>query len=364
VVISVGLALATLMVVLVLQVNLRNEYLGASAFDVPTFVASDLFSDEVETLKTLRDTDNTVTAFTTTPMLRGSLTAINGKPVEDVRPRGPEASFLLSGDIPMTYRTELPSSSRVTAGSWWPADYQGPALVSLHQNLRSGLGVNIGDKLTFSIFGDTITAEIASFRDYSWQGGIDFLATFSPGVLEGYPSTLFGAVTVAPGGEAAIDRYLASALPDVRFIAIGETLERITSALGQLSLAATLVGGLAVANGLLVLLGSLATGRRQREADAVIIKVLGASRLDVLWVSVVHYLLLATFAAVLATPLGIALAWILTMVLLDVEFAVDAATLVFINAGAVVITGVVGAMTIFRALSARPAMLLRQLDAE
>ena len=137
------------MVVLVLQVNLRNEYLGASAFDVPTFVASDLFSDEVETLRTLKDTDDTVTAFTTTPMLRGSLTAINGKPVEDVRPRGPEASFLLSGEVPMTFRQELPSSSRVIAGEWWPSDYQGPALVSLHQSLRAGLGVNVGDQLPF-----------------------------------------------------------------------------------------------------------------------------------------------------------------------------------------------------------------------
>jgi putative ABC transport system permease protein len=364
VVISVGLALATLVVVLVLQVNLRNEYLGASAFDAPTFVASDLFSDEVQILQTLKDTDETITGLTTTPMLRGALTAVNGTPVEQLRPRGPEASFLLSGEVPLTFRTELPSSSRIVAGQWWPADYQGPALVSLHQSLRAGLGVNLGDRLTFSIFGDTVTAEIASFRDYSWQGGIDFLATFSPGVLESYPSTIFGAVTAAPGHETEIERDLASALPDVRFIAIGQTLEKITTALGQLSLAASLIGGLAVGNGLLVLLGSLATGRRQRQADAVITKVLGASRLNILAVSVVRYGLLATFAAALATPLGIALAWILTMVLLEVEFTLDAATLIAVDAGAIVITGVLGATTIVRALSSRPALLLRELGAE
>jgi len=51
VVISVGMALATLIVVLALQTNLSNEYLGASVFDVPTFVASDLFKDEAAKLK-------------------------------------------------------------------------------------------------------------------------------------------------------------------------------------------------------------------------------------------------------------------------------------------------------------------------
>ncbi|MHB1103434.1 MAG: ABC transporter permease [Devosia sp.] len=364
VVVSVGLALAMLVVVLALEVNLRNEYLGASVFDAPTLVASDLFEDEVEALQALKNEGGDVTRFTATPMLRGALTAVNGTPAGALRPRGPEASFLLSGEVPLTYRTELPSTSRLVAGQWWPADYQGPALVSLHQSLRSGLGVDIGDQLTFSIFGETVSAEIANFRDYSWQGGIDFLATFSPGVLEAYPATLLGAVTAAPGREDAVERHLAEAFPDVRFIAIGETLEQITAALGQLSLAASLVGGLAVGNGLLVLLGSLATGRRQRQADAVITKVLGAKRFEVLGVSVVHYMLLAAFAALLANPLGIALAWILTMVLLEVDFTLNSITLAAVDIGAIAITGLLGATTILRALSPRPALLLRELGAE
>lgn len=360
VVVSVGLALAMLVVVLVLQVNLRNEYLGASVFDAPTLVASDLFPDEVASLQAMKDQGGDVTGFAATPMLRGAVSALNGTPAERLQPRGPEASFFLSGEIPLTYRLLLPTTSKLVAGQWWPADYQGPPLVSLHQSLRAGLGINVGDKLSVTIFGDTITAEVANFRDYSWQGGIDFLATFSPGVLESYPSTLLGAVTAAPGREEAVERSLAAALPDVRFIAIGATLEQITQALSQLSLAASLVGGLAVGNGLLVLIGSLATGRRQRQADAVISKVLGAKRFDVLAVSVLHYVLLAAFAAVLATPLGIGLAWILTMVLLDVEFALDASTLAAVDLGAIIITGFLGAATIFGVLSRRSAGFLRE----
>lgn len=364
VVISVGLALAMLVVVLALEVNLRQEYLGASVFDAPTLVASDLFRDEVEALQKLKDEGADITAFTATPMLRGALTAIKGRPSTEYTPHGPEASFLLSGEVPLTYRTELPSTSRVVAGTWWPADYQGPPLVSLHQNLRSGLGVEIGDELTFTIFGEEITAKVASFRDYSWQGGIDFLATFSPGVLEAYPATLLGAVTAAKGREDAVERQLATAFPDVRFIAIGETLEKITAALSQLSLAATLVGGLAVGNGLLVLLGSLATGRRQRQADAVITKVLGARQSEVLLVSGVHFVLLAAFAALIATPVGIALAWILTKVLLEVDFTLNSGTLLLVDLGAIVITGVLGATTILKGLAPRPALFLRELGAD
>jgi putative ABC transport system permease protein len=361
VVVAAGMALTMLTVVLVLQGNLRQEFLGASSFDVPTFVASDLFPDEVDTLAAMSGPGTNISKFVATPMLRGALTQINGVAVDTIRTHGPEATFLLSGEVPLTFRQEMPASSKLIDGQWWPADYSGPGLVSLHQSLRSGLGVNLGDTLTFAIFGDTVTVKIASFRDYSWQGGIDFLATFSPGVLDAFPTTLFAAVTAAPGSDEAVKRALATALPDIRFVAIGDTLEQITNALGQLSFAATLVGGLAVGNGLLVLIGSLATGRRQREADAVIGKVLGTTRFELLATAFVQYFILALLAAIPAAALGIGLAWLVGLVMLEVDFTLATDALVAVLAIAAIITALLGSMTILRAASARPARLLRDL---
>jgi putative ABC transport system permease protein len=361
VVVSAGMALTMLIVVLVLQANLRQEFLGASAFDVPTFVASDLFPDEVDALAAKAGPGTDMPRFVATPMLRGALIDIAGRPAATVRPRGPEATFLMGGEVPLTFRSQLPASSRVTAGEWWPADYAGPALVSLHQNLRSGLGVDLGDTLTFSIFGEPITATVASFRDYSWQGGIDFLATFSPGVIDAFPTTLFAAVTALPGREEAVERQLAAEFSDVRFIAIGDTLKQITDALSQLSFAAVLVGGLAVGNGLLVLVGSLATGRRQREADAVITKVLGATRLELMATAFVQYLVLAALAALPALLLGVGMGWLVGLLMLDVDFTLNLDALVVVLLVAIAITACLGAMTILRAASARPARLLRDL---
>ena len=361
VVIAAGMALTMLIVVLVLQGNLRQEFLGASSFDVPTFVASDLFPDEVETLKSLASPGSDITQFVATPMLRGALTQIAGVPVSQTKTRGPEATFLLSGEVPLTFRTEMPVSSKLVEGQWWPAGYTGPGLVSLHQSLRAGLGVEIGDTLTFDIFGESITATIASFRDYSWQGGIDFLATFSPGVLDQFPTTLFAAVTTEAGREETVERSLASAVPDVRFVAIGDTLEQITSALSQLSFAALLVGGLAVGNGLLVLVGSLATGRRQREADTVIAKVLGTTRGELLATAFVQYLILAILAAIPATVIGITLAWVVSLIMLDVDFTLSSGIVLAVLAVAAALTALLGATTILRAASARPARLLRDL---
>jgi len=361
VVVAVGMALTMLVVVLVLQANLRQEFLGASAFDVPTLVASDLFPDELEQLQAMAQPGGNIAEVIATPMLRGTLTQIKGAMVDMTATHGPEATFLLSGEVPLTYRDALPASSKMVSGAWWPSQYSGPPLISLHQSLRAGLGVDLGDTLTFQIFGEDVTAEIASFRDYSWQGGIDFLATFSPGVLEAYPSTLFVAVTAAPGQEEAVERDLAAALQDVRFIEIGDTLKQITNALAQLSFAATLMGGLAVGNGLLVLVGSLATGLRQREADAIITKVLGATRTQTMLTAFVQYLLLAIAAAIPAALMGVGLGWLIASVLLNVDFTMQLDGLIVVLIVAVVITALLGSMTILRAASRPPARLLRDL---
>lgn len=360
---AVGLAVVILVVVQVLAVNLRNEFLGASVFDAPTFVASDLFADEVSTLEGFAGkAEGGIASVTTTPMLRGSVTAINGQPVENLTVHGAEAAFLVSGDIPMTYRTQLPAASRVVAGDWWPADYSGPPLVSLHQNLMESLGLKLGDTITVDMFGDSITAKIANFRDYSWQGGIDFLVAFSPGVLETYPATLLAAVNAAPGKDGEAERFLAAQFPDVKFIAIGATLQRITEALGQLSLAVSLVGGLAVTNGLLILIGSLASGRRQREADAVILKVLGARRRPIMRAAVLQFLMISAFAGVIATPVGIATAWLLSAILLNVAFVFSPWSVLLVLIGVVLVTAALGATTLLRVLLRRPALLLRAMQ--
>ena len=50
--------------------------------------------------------------------------------------------------------------------------------------------------------------------------------------------------------------------------------------------------------------------------------------------------------------------------LLEVEFTINPATLAAVDLGAIAITGFLGATTIVRVLSARPARLLRQMGAD
>src|SRR5690606_29173616 len=124
--------------------------------------------------------------------------------------------------------------------------------------------------------------------------------------------------------------------------------------------AVEVIGGLAVISGVVVLAGAMAAGRRQREADAGVMKVLGASRGDVVRACLVEYGLLGLLAAILAAGLGLAGTWAFVEFVLEIGFWVDPALIVWVVLGTVALTIAVGTATTWSALSTRPARFLRE----
>ncbi len=74
-----------------------------------------------------------------------------------------------------------------------------------------------------------------------------------------------------------------------------------------------------------------------------------------------EYALLGAFAAIIATLVGMAGAYTITLRLLDVGFAIDPLLVVVVLAGAVALTIATGALTTWQALSTKPAQYLRSL---
>ncbi|MGN6684579.1 MAG: ABC transporter permease [Devosia sp.] len=365
VIMSLGLGLAMLLVIVILSVNLRDQLLGQVTKDAPTFVATDLFDDEVVDLQDFLNSTGQVTEFMHSPMIRAAITKVNGVPSADIRDRkdiSGEAAYMLTGEILMTWRPDLPADSRVTAGAWWPDDYSGPPLVSLRDQDAISLGIKPGDKLELTLFGESFDVTVANLRDFQFQSGLNFLVTATPGTFDDFPGTNLATIKAAEGHEKDVERALAKKYPDITFLPVGEALNQAAGILGQLSTAVNIVGALAVINGLLVLAGTMAAGRKQREADAVVNKVLGSTRGDVVKVFALEYALLGGFAALLSMLVGIAGAYaIVKGAQMDVGFGVNPLLVLGVLAGSIVLTIVTGALTTWSALSTKPAQYLRSM---
>jgi putative ABC transport system permease protein len=126
-----------------------------------------------------------------------------------------------------------------------------------------------------------------------------------------------------------------------------------------------LARGIAIASlitilaGILVLAGAIAAGHRARLYDAVVLKVLGATRARLAGVYAIEYGLLGALAGLAALGAGTAAAWAVAYFVLDIPLLFAWKAVAFTIVGGALGTLVLGLAGGFAALAAKPAARLR-----
>jgi putative ABC transport system permease protein len=359
VVLSLGLGLSVLIAVMLVEGNLRAEIETRLAEHAPADFFIDIQPDQLAGFEEIvRATPDA--RFEQVPMLRGRITRLNGTPVEAATV-APEAQWAVRGDRGLTYAAEPPPGSRLAAGSWWPADYRGPPLVSFDAELAQGMGLKVGDTLTVDLLGREVTARIASLRRIEWARlGINFAIVFAPGTLETAPQTHLAAVYVAPGEtENALVRQITDRFPNVSAIPVSEALAAVARVVGTIGAALRFVALTTLTAGALVLGGAVAAGHRRRVYDAVVLKVLGARRRLIAAAFVIEYGLLGLATAVIAAGLGTVAAYVLVTGPMNANWVFLPMPLLATLALALLLTLGLGFAGTWRALGAKPARYLR-----
>ena len=199
VVLSLGLGLSLLVTLALIESNLRNQLTATLPERAPSFFFIDIPSADSERFSKFVIGQAANARLDEVPMLRGRIVRLKDLPVEKVTP-DPDAAWVLQSDRGITFAAQVPLGSKVVAGSWWPADYDGPPLVSFDKRLADGLGLKLGDAIAVSVLGRTIEAKIANLRTVEWESlGINFVMLFSPNTFRGAPHSLIATLTFADG---------------------------------------------------------------------------------------------------------------------------------------------------------------------
>lgn len=312
VVISLGLGLTLLTAISLIDNSLRSQISGSIAGKAPDFFFVDIQSSEIESFKTLLVNASPRGEIATVPMLRGRITALKDINIADYKVP-PEAAWVTRGDRGITYAPTLPGNSTLAEGEWWPADYSGEPLVSFAAEEAGELGLKLGDTVTVNVLGRDITAKIANLRQVEWRSmSINFVMVFSPNMLKGAPHAWL-ATLADPGAtaeqEAAILNSVTKAYPAITSVRVKDALTIASNFVGQFSIAVRVAASVALITSVLVLAGALAAGNRTRVHDAVILKMLGATRRTLVSAFALEYLLIGLATAVFAVLAGSAAAW-------------------------------------------------------
>lgn len=364
VILSLGLGLALLVALSLLDFNLRYQLSSSLPEEAPSFFFVDIQNHEIDQFSALvEDTVPTVT-LDRVPMLRGRLTSLKGIAARDYN-AAPEAAWVLRGDRGITYSETLPDSSSLIEGDWWPENYTGEPLVSFDHELAAELGLTLDDRIEVNVLGRTIGARIANLRRVDWESmGINFVMVFSPNTFAGAPHAFLATASWPDATEADEFRLLqviTSALPTVTSVRVKDALQTVNDLVSKLAIAVRAAASVALVASVLVLGGALAAGHQARIRDAVILKVLGATRWRLLGAYLVEYALLGAVTALFALIAGGVAAWFIISDIMGFPFTFDPTTAVTIALLALILTVSLGLLGTWRSLGHRPAGFLRNL---
>ncbi|RVT87388.1 FtsX-like permease family protein [Rhodobacteraceae bacterium CCMM004] len=356
VVLSLGLGLTVLAAVGQIDANLR----GAIARDLPDVAPSyfmvDIQPAQLDGFRTRLDSDPGVSKVQTAPMLRGIVTEINGRPAREVA----GDHWVLQGDRGVTYSRRPPPETTVTAGAWWPADYDGPPQISFAAEEAAEMGLALGDRLTVNILGRDIEGEITSFREVDFStAGIGFIMAMSPSALQAAPHTHIATIYAEEAAEAAILRDLASAYPNITAIRVRDAIDRVGEVLAGIAAAITYGALATLVTGAVVLIGTAAAGVRARTYEAAVLKTVGATRGTILASFALRSAFLGAAAGLVAIAAGGAAGWGVSRFVMDTDFAFEPVSALAIVAGGIAATTLAGLAFAWGPLAARPARVLR-----
>lgn len=309
VLVSLGIGLTTLTAIAQIEANLRRQVEADLPRQAPNFFFLDIQPDQLARFDALVAALPGQEESRRVPNLRARIVALKGVPVGQVR-AAPGTEWALAGDRGLTYSATPPEGSKLARGAWWAADYRGAPLLSLDEALARGWGVAPGDSVTLNILGRDLDFTIANTREVNWRGlGMNFAMVASPGMLEAAPHSFIATLRGDPAQDARVLRAVTDALPNVTGVRVREVLEQLAVLLERVATALTATASITLAAGVLVLGGAVAAGQRRRVRDAVVLKVLGATRAQIGAAWAVEYGLLGALAGVLAALMGCAASW-------------------------------------------------------
>ena len=293
------------------------------------------------------------------PMVRARMTAINGTPAEAVKLKGDGGRNFLEREQNLTWSAALMDDNQLIAGRWWTAADDGKPLVSISSEYQETLRLNLGDRLTFDVAGETLVATVASIRKIRWDSfRPNFFLVFPPGLLDGAQGTYMTSIYLTQAQRPALTG-LVRQFPTVSVFDVDAILKQIRDIMDRATLAVQYVFLFTLVAGVVVLLAAVQSTRDERRYESAILRTLGASRGTVLQGVAAEFAALGFLSGTLAAFGATAVGWVLASRLFSLQFQLDPWVWVLGFISGTVLVGASGTLATWGVVNTPPIVTLR-----
>ena len=361
IVLAIGLGLSVLIATAMVSANLDKQMNSLIPEKAPAFFFMGIQSSQLGQFKELVHSIDGVSDLTVLPYIPGRITAIKGMhPLDALVDEGGEWLIDDNGERAFSYTANPLDQVTMIEGDWWPSDYSGSPMLSVHKDVADSFALEIGDSITMNILGRDITGKVRNVRELEWRSmQLNFAIMLSPEPLRSIPHSSIGTVHVTEENEFVLQERVVRAFPNITVIRIKDALNRVNDLMIRGRNAARGISAVTIIAGVLVLTGIVISENRRRAYESVLLKTIGASRRYILTVFSLEYLLQGGITAVVAVLLGSLASWAVITVLMGWEWFFMPLSAVSTAILGLSISLFLGMMGIWRALKHRPLFYLR-----
>lgn len=271
-------------------------------------------------------------------------------------------SWALNREYRVTYRDNIIASETIMEGTLQPIDEKDSIFISVSDNLKEGLNLKLKDKIVWNVQGVDVTTYVGSVRQIDWRRvQTNFMVVFPGGVLEQAPQFFVLISRIDDKNTSALfQQELVRNFPNVSAIDLTLILETVDQVFDKIGFVIRFMALFSVLAGLFVLSGAVINSKFARLKENVLLRTLGATRKQLLQMTVIEFAYLGTFAGLSGSLLALIASWALSVFFFEILFFPDLISLAFTWLLISLLTVVVGWFNTRSILNKSPLEVLRK----
>ena len=300
------------------------------------------------------------------PIVTMRISSVKGKTVkewlDDTTHHMP--NWALTREYRVTYRDSLISSEKLIKGRLYN-DKSGigdSVFISIEEGMAERMELELKDEIVFNVQGVPIATYVGSVRGVDWQRiQTNFMVVFPSGVLEQAPQ--FNVLVTRiddPELSARFQQDLVRKFPNVSAIDLTLILNTLDTIFDKVAMVIRFMALFSVVTGLFVLSGAVINSKYARLRDNVLLRTIGASRNQLVWITLIEYTYLGLLAGFTGSILALVASWALSVYFFEIIFFPDLVALIIIWLVIVVLTVLIGWINTRSVVNRPPLVILRK----
>ena len=293
------------------------------------------------------------------PMVSSGIVKINGvNPNSYIKPDN-DSYWVIGSERRSSWVENIPKDNPILKGEWWDLSKPNQLQISLDAKVAKDFNIELGDIFTLNIYGREIDGEIVNFREVDYRDlSINFAMLFNPQFAKKIPHEYL-ATAKFKNPDNFDETKMLEVLPSLSMIKIADYLNKVTSVLNKVFIAVTLISGVTIVIGLIVISSAIMVQGKVKEYQNLVFKILGFSKKEIIFSSLIEFIIIFISVILIATFFAVIGSKFIMENIFELVWQFDFKVLIYLGASIGIVTLILIMLTNLKYLSPKVYPLIR-----